>query len=118
MYHRPGFVDELQHRFNRTKENNQNNEDIYDGAVYKELYGDFRSNKNSISLMSFTDGVSHFKSKNLSLSSYFFTINELPYIEHIQMENTILAGLWFGPTKPSPNLFTQAFSDDLKELYN
>lgn len=32
------------------------------------------------------------------------------------MENTMLAGLWFGSTKPCPNLFLEAFRDELFQL--
>ncbi|KAJ8669269.1 hypothetical protein QAD02_000528 [Eretmocerus hayati] len=34
----------------------------------------------------------------------------------MRKENTVLAGLWIGPTKPNPELFLSVFENDLKNL--
>uniref|UniRef100_A0ABD2WF79 Uncharacterized protein n=1 Tax=Trichogramma kaykai TaxID=54128 RepID=A0ABD2WF79_9HYME len=44
-------------------------------------------------------------------------INELPYNHRIAKKNTIVAGLWFGTTKPVVNLFLSVFEPDLQKLY-
>jgi len=35
----------------------------------------------------------------------YLVVNELPYKERVKKENIILAGLFFGNSKPNPNLF-------------
>lgn len=120
LFKRPGFFASLRHRFTRKKQNEENLEDIYDGNVYKELSkeGNILSDVNNISLTWNTDGVPLFKSSKTSIWPFYFTINELPFSERIKKENMILAGLWFGPSKPAPNLFLQFLQESLEKLYN
>ncbi|XP_051168594.1 uncharacterized protein LOC127290000 [Leptopilina boulardi] len=120
FFKRPGFFASLSHRFTRKKQNEDNLEDIYDGKIYKKLSknGNILSSVNNISLMWNTDGVPLFKSSKISIWPFYFTINELPFAERIKKENMILAGLWFGPSKPSPNLFLQFLQESLQKLYN
>lgn len=47
-----------------------------------------------------------------------FSNTELPYKLRVKKkENVLLAGLWFGPQKPCPNLFMNSFIPELEELY-
>lgn len=119
MFLRSGFYNLLNHRFSRTKLNNENKEDIYDGNIYKSL---MKKNKllsfcSNISFTWNTDGVSPFKSSKFNIWPFFLRINELPFMERIKTENTIIAGLWFGYEKPDANKFMAAFYDELNVLY-
>ncbi|XP_057334280.1 uncharacterized protein LOC130673325 [Microplitis mediator] len=120
MFLRSGFYNLLNYRFTRNKTNNENKEDIYDGDVYKSFMGvgHFLSKCTNISFTWNTDGVSPFKSSKFNVWPFFLRINELPFLERIKPENTILAGLWFGFEKPDPNKFMAAFYDELKVFYN
>ncbi|KAK0157255.1 hypothetical protein PV327_011302, partial [Microctonus hyperodae] len=74
-------------------------QDLLDGQLYQQ-HQNYFSVAGSLSLMWYTD------------------VNELPFEQRIRRDNTILAGLWFGPHKPSPNLFVNTFVDELKILYH
>lgn len=118
LFKRPGFYDKIQHRFFRKKINDDNLEDIYDGSVYKKMVSDgFLSNKNNISFTWNSDGVPIFKSSKFAIWPLYLVINELPPSMRFRRENFILAGLWFGNTKPEPNLFLSVFKEGLKKLY-
>lgn len=117
FFKRPGFLEKLNYRFTRTKQNDSHFEDIYDGSVYKSLPGNFTSNPNNITFSWNSDGLSLFNSSKFNVWPVYFMINELPYQERIKKENNIIAGLWFGNSKPSANLFISAFEKDLTRLY-
>ena len=117
FYKRPGFKEMLNHRFTRVKIAEDNYEDIYDGSIYRELVDDgFMSNQNNITLTWNMDGVPLYKSSKLSIWPFFLVINELPYSQRFKRENMILAGLWFGKTKPAVNIFLNSFRKSLKKL--
>jgi len=68
MFMRPGFYDELQHRFRRNKKTEENIEDVYDGRVYQEqVQNGFLNNPNNLSFMWYSDGISIFKSANFTI---------------------------------------------------
>ncbi|KAE8741566.1 hypothetical protein FOCC_FOCC012903 [Frankliniella occidentalis] len=120
LYKRNSFYNSLQHRHNRVRAGPDNCiEDIYDGSVYKaqEGQGGFLSNRNNISLTWYTDGVPVFSSKNYSIWPFMFLINELPYRMRARRKNVLMAGLWFGPHKPSANLYMRSFLPELRRLY-
>ena len=117
FYKRPGFHEKLSHRYTRQKSNDLSYEDIYDGSVYKSLPTNFSENRNNITFTWNTDGVPLFKSSHVSIWPFYLMINELPYKLRIRKENMILAGLWFGPTKPCANLFMNSFIEELKNLH-
>ena len=118
MYARKGFKELLDQRLTRQKSNPSDYEDIYDGSVYKELVDQgLLSNTNNISLTWNTDGVPLYNSSKLSIWPFYFVINELPYVHRFKKDNMILAGLWFGPTKPAANLFLTSFKECLQKLY-
>ena len=116
----PGFYELLNHRFERVKRNADNYEDIYDGECYKKELtdGGFLSDRNNISFQWYTDGIKIFKSSKIQMWPLFFSINELEYSERIKPDHMLLAGLWFGPSKPKPELFLEPFHDSLTELRN
>ncbi|KAJ8671106.1 hypothetical protein QAD02_002365 [Eretmocerus hayati] len=77
----------------------------------------FLANPDNLSFMWNTDGFPLFKSSKISIWPFFLVINELPYHLRYKKENMLLAGLWFGPTKPEANLFMNSFRKCLRELY-
>ena len=81
--------------------------DVYDGALYSALSrsGEFLSSVCNISFQWNTDGVPLFRSSSYSMWSMYFKINELPQRMRNGLNNKILAGVWFGTTKPSVNTF-------------
>jgi hypothetical protein len=119
MMKRRNFYPKLRHRWERVKMHENNFEDIYDGAIYKEhsREGGFLSDPNSISFCWNSDGVPIFKSSKYSIWPFFLRINELPYDERVRKDNILFAGLWFGPNKPNPNLFLLPLLPELERLY-
>ncbi|KAK3916204.1 Halomucin [Frankliniella fusca] len=100
-----------------TKKNNRNIEDIYDGRIYKHFTTTgFLSNPNNISFFMYFDGIALFKSSTFSIWPVYLTINELKYKERTRKENTIIAGIWFGKSKPNPNLFLVPMEEKLTTL--
>ncbi|KAE8741788.1 hypothetical protein FOCC_FOCC012677 [Frankliniella occidentalis] len=117
MLKRQGFYESLQFRFNRQKKSVENMEDIYDGIEYQRLFrSGFLSNPNNLSFFMYFDGMSLFRTSSLQIWPIFLTINELRYVERTKKENVILAGIWFGKSKPNPSLFLKPISDSLKNL--
>lgn len=118
MFKRPGFCDLLRYKYTRKKINPNNYEDIPDGLVY-EFYsqpGQILSNPSNLSFFWNTDDVSIFHSSSYNITPFYLTINELPPEQRFKRENLILAGLWFGKSKPNPNLFMEGFSGELRDL--
>ncbi|KAJ1520365.1 hypothetical protein ONE63_003500 [Megalurothrips usitatus] len=119
MFKRPGFFQSLMFRFNREKKNVNNIEDIYDGSIYQQSVDNgFLANRNNFSFFMYFDGISLFKSSTFSIWPVYLTINELKYKLRTQKENTVLAGIWFGKTKPNPNLFLGPLHNTLSVLEN
>lgn len=116
LFLRPGFVQSLQYRFNRVKKHQGNYEDLYDGNVYKEQMANngFLRCIHNISFTWYTDGVQIFKSTKFSVWPLYFSVNELSYKERTSKENVLLCGLWFGKSKPKPNLFLKPFRETFK----
>lgn len=81
--------------------------DIYDGILYK------KQQCNSLSLNMNCDGLPIFKS-GVSLWPIQLVLNELP--PKLRKRNIILAGLWFGPTKPSMFTFLKPFAEEMQNL--
>lgn len=119
MFKKPGFYESLMFRFTRVKKNVQNIEDIYDGIIYQQQVDNgFLANRNNLSFFMYFDGISLFKSSTFSIWPVYFTINELKYKLRTKKENTVLAGIWFGKSKPNPNLFLVPFQEKLSTLEN
>ncbi|KAJ8676846.1 hypothetical protein QAD02_012633 [Eretmocerus hayati] len=112
MYKRPGFYESLDHRVRHSQ---RYFTDIQDGSVYKSLPEDFLKHPHRITSTWNSDGVLLFKSSKFNFWPLFLMMNELPYRLRVKKENMILAGLWFGPMNPPPDLFLSVFQDDLKK---
>ena len=116
MFSKPGFIDDLHHRF-WTVRTPGVIRDIYDGEQYRKLFpdgplGDWKN----ISFLWNTDGAPVFKSSSFSIWPFCLTINEMPYQKRIERDNQILAGLWFGNCKPQMLSFLKPIHDELKML--
>ncbi|OXA45229.1 hypothetical protein Fcan01_20058 [Folsomia candida] len=60
------------------------------------------------------DGVPVFNSSNSSLWPVQISINELPF--RVRKKNILLAGIWFGQSKPNMKLFLPAVIDEMNSL--
>ena len=81
--------------------------DVYDGVLYGTLAkaGKFLSSIYNLSFQFNTDGVPLFSSSSFSMWPIYLKINELPVRMRNSINNKLLAGVWFGCTKPSINTF-------------
>ena len=117
MFSRSGFYEDLQHRFNRKKQAQENIEDIYDGRLYRSLVRKgILSSGNNISFIFNTDGVPVFKSSKVSIWPLYLIINELPHHKRFAKENMLFAGMWFGEKKPAMWTFLKPFHESFSKL--
>ncbi|XP_068737234.1 uncharacterized protein [Montipora capricornis] len=117
MFSRSGFYKDLQHRFNRKKQAQENIEDIYDGRLYRSLVRKgILSSGNNISFIFNTDGVPVFKSSKVSIWPLYLIINELPHHKRFAKENMLFAGMWFGEKKPAMWTFLRPFHESFSKL--
>ncbi|XP_071851491.1 uncharacterized protein [Apostichopus japonicus] len=120
LFQRPGFVDDIQHRFKRSKKKGNNVEDIYDGAIYTSFSQTGEPLSSSypynISFCLNTDGIPVFKSSKVSIWPVYLMINELEYKLRRQKENMLFCGLWCGESKPLFSVFSRPFLHSLKNL--
>ena len=117
MFSRSGFYKDLQHRFNRKKQAQENIEDVYDGRLYRSLVSKGILNSgNNISFIFNTDGVPVFKSSKVFIWPLYLVINKLPHNKRFAKENLLFAGMWFGEKKPAMWTFLKPFHKSLSEL--
>jgi len=117
MFSRSSFYKDLQHRFNRKKQAQENIEDIYDGRLYRSLVRKgILSSGNNISFIFNTDGVPVFKSSKVSIWPLYLIINELPHNKRFAKENMLFAGMWFGEKKPAMWTFLKPFHESFSKL--
>ena len=76
----------------------------------------FFSTKTNLALSLNTDGVPLYKSSSLTLWPVFLTILNLPASIRMKAENVILAGLWYGPSKPPMTLLLEPVLKSLQGL--
>ena len=83
--------------------------DVWDGVVLRWLSqkGCFFSKKHHIAFSMNTDGVPLFKSSSWNLWPVLLSILNFPANIRMKAENVILAGLWYGPTKPPMKLLLE-----------
>lgn len=112
MFENSNFGTLLSHRFDRHKTNIENIEDVYDGSQYQKIMGD--KDASHISLTWNTDGVPIFESSKYCMWPIQCLINELPV--HLRKKHALLAGLWFGTTKPSIDCFLRPFVSEVNRL--
>lgn len=116
LFKRAGFYEDLQYRFQPDRKlNSENIEDIYDGRIYQEQ-AEFFSSPNNISFTWYSDGIKIFKSSSFSIWPLCLVINELAYKKRILPHNILLVGLWFGKSKPNPNVFLRPFRKNLNSF--
>lgn len=88
--------------------------DVMDGAMYQNLLRQGKLAADDLTLMWNCDEVPIYEPTRWSIWPLQFTINELPYTQ--RMENVIVAGLRFGPEKPTMNTFLKPFIDECRYL--
>lgn len=93
-----------------------NESDVIDGKVYKQLRSANVISNSDISIQWNTDGVELFNSSNYSMWPIQVCVNELPY--RLRRANSLLCGLWYNKTKPPMDLFLRPFVDELIELHD
>ncbi|CAD6229558.1 GSCOCG00012107001-RA-CDS, partial [Cotesia congregata] len=98
----------------------ENKSDIWDGEIYKNLSSpnQFLSNRNNISFTWNTDGIDLYKSSKFSIWPFYLVINELSFSLRSQLKNVLIAGFWFGPTKPKANVFMNSFRQRIENIYS
>ncbi len=92
--------------------------DIQDGSLYKELQkpGKFLSHPEHTGLILNTDGVAVFKSSKHSLWPVYLSITNLPPHLRMRKDFILLAGIWFGPTKPKFDVILKPTLEDIDQL--
>lgn len=117
LFSKAGFYHDIQYRHHRHRESDQIC-DIYDGELYRKLsqYPYVLSSPHNISFTWNTDGVPVFKSSNFPLWSVYLVVNELPPKKRFSKDNMILAGLWFGSSKPAMWMYLKPFHSALSRL--
>lgn len=116
MFKRPEFYEALRFKSNRVKKFENGIEDMFDGKVYKDCQ--FLLNPNNISFNMFFDGVAVYKNSKFQLWPVYLSINELKYKDRTKKENIVIAGLWFGKSKPNSCLFLDPICQSLQALEN
>lgn len=92
--------------------------DVWDGTVLQRLSrpGHFFFNKCNLALALNTDGIPLFKSSKWGLWPVFLSILNLPASIRMKAENILLAGLWYGPTKPPVKLLLEPLMESLQSV--
>ncbi|XP_034937004.1 uncharacterized protein [Chelonus insularis] len=114
---RPNFLDDLNK--SPTIGTSTVISDIYNGEMYKNYTDDsglLAHRKPNISFMFYTNGAPAFKYSKCKVWPIYLIIDELPYNKKILKENIIVAGIWFDPENPNPNLFLQPLHTEIVQL--
>lgn len=92
--------------------------DILDGCKYQDLQkpGKFLSYPEHTGLILNTDGVAVFKSSKHSIWPIYLSITSLPPHLRMKKDFILLAGLWYGPTKPSMNVILEPVLEEINKL--
>ncbi len=111
------FWEELQYPFVRDCKPNTIS-DIQDGALYKELQkpGKFLSYPEHTGLMLNTDGVAVFGSVKHSIWPIYLSIVSLPPHLRMRKDFIMLAGVWFGPTKPDMEVILKPVLEEVDRI--
>ena len=91
---------------------------MWNGAALRPLCAPSRffSDKHHMALCLSTDGVPLYKSSTVSIWPVYLVILNLPPSIRMNSENTILCGLWIGPSKPDMNILLSPISKYLRQL--
>lgn len=106
LYERLSYPEE------RTKENGENYEDVYDGTEYKKI----ERNLFDLSILWNCDGLPIFKSSSFQLWPIQCIILELPPL--LRNKFSFFSGLWFGYKKPIMDIFLKPFVECCTKLFN
>ena len=111
------FWEVLQYPFTRSSEGGLIC-DIQDGSKYKHLQkpGKFLSYPEHTGLILNTDGVAIFKSAKHSLWPICLSVTNLPPHLRMRKDFILLAGIWFGPTKPKMSVILEPILAEIMEL--
>lgn len=71
---------------------------------------------NFITLTINTDGMSIYKSSNVTLWPVYLTLNQIKSSKRFKLNNVILAGVWIGRKKPKFEIFLNPIIGELKVL--
>lgn len=117
-FERPDFVELMLQFRNKKKVIVANYEGILDGSVLKNLATELESEEDVFiaTFFAYTDGISIFKKSKFSLTPFCLVFNELPPEKRVNLENVIMAGLWFGTKKPNFDLFLTHIKDQVKNM--
>lgn len=88
---------------------------LYDGVESGSCYRKLQKNATDFTCSFNTDGVPVFKSSKFSIWPVLISINELPF--SVRKRNVIIAGLWFGTSKPQMSLFLNSVVSEMNSLY-
>jgi hypothetical protein len=88
--------------------------DIKDGNFYQQLK--VMSSDRFLTLTMNIDGVEIRKGSKISIWPILMVLNELPLNDRYRLENTIIAGIWSGPSKPSRLQMKSFLSPVVEEL--
>ncbi|KAE8741363.1 hypothetical protein FOCC_FOCC012492 [Frankliniella occidentalis] len=116
LLEKPGISEALNYRFTRVKAGPDTIEDIYDGALYKNLSSDgaVLSCRNNLSFSFNTDGVKVGNSSTQQLWPIYLMINELP--PKLRSRHMLLVGLFVGKAKPNMLVMLQPFVKESNQL--
>ena len=92
--------------------------DVLDGTILRRLSapGQFFCSKTNLALSLNTDGVPLYNSSSWTLWPVFLTILNLPASIRMKVENVLLVGLWYGPSKPPMKMLLEPVLESLREL--
>lgn len=115
LFKNPEVVENIDYRFNRSKEKPENIEDKYDGLVYHRLCQDGQplSNRNNFSITFNTDGYPIGNSSVQEGWPIFVSLNELP--PKLRDKHTLLVGMWVGKS-PDMQLYLQPFVNEVNDV--
>jgi hypothetical protein len=128
MYYNFDVEPQLKRIFSRINEgdlinsNNLNDDnrinDFYDGEFYKRLQSEDETfkNKESLTLMLNTDGISQSFTSEKTIWPIILIINELTNKRRFSLENVIIAGLSVGNSKPDFKTFLIPIIADITSL--
>lgn len=91
--------------------------DVFDGSVYKNVMRKNGKKADALTITISTDGSPVYKNGTNSLWPIHFHLNEIKAEERFDVENMLLAGLWFSK-KGDPNMqvFLKPVLEELQEL--
>ena len=91
--------------------------DIQCSKVYKSFIGRPRvREKKFFSIVISCDGATVLKSRALNIWPLMCFLVELPPELRYKMKNILLAGLWYGNSKPDMAIFVKSFVTELTEM--